>query len=216
HQRPLEHAPGLQPVIEMGARQYHPVLARFLEVDPIEGGVLNDYGYVVDPINQTDLSGEWVYDYDYILNIDPYNPGRIDRRFNNLGVAKRLISLIVAKPSNYFPFQISGRIRTGATVCTRPKTALGVGDSCSNVRVGFVGALSFDFVALPGHVQPAGSTIRFAIRPTSTGALVLNVKARGKGNAPKGNALIDKYFAPDMWGGMALALNGAMYGLRPK
>ncbi|MCO5317723.1 MAG: hypothetical protein M9942_04710, partial [Microthrixaceae bacterium] len=27
HQRPLEHATGLQPVIEMGARQYHPILA---------------------------------------------------------------------------------------------------------------------------------------------------------------------------------------------
>ena len=58
HQRPLEHATGLQPVIEMGARQYHPILARFLQVDPIEGGVLNDYGYVADPINQTDLTGE--------------------------------------------------------------------------------------------------------------------------------------------------------------
>ncbi len=57
HQRPLEHAPGLQPIIEMGARQYHPILARFLEVDPIEGGVNNDYGYVTDSINQRDVSG---------------------------------------------------------------------------------------------------------------------------------------------------------------
>ena len=58
HQRPLEHAPGLRPVIEMGARVYDPVLARFLQVDPIEGGTTtNDYGYVRDPINQTDLTG---------------------------------------------------------------------------------------------------------------------------------------------------------------
>jgi RHS repeat-associated protein len=63
HARPLEHAAGLQPVIEMGARQYHPVLARFLEVDPLEGGVLNDYGYVPDPTNDTDLSGHGKFSF---------------------------------------------------------------------------------------------------------------------------------------------------------
>jgi RHS repeat-associated protein len=59
-QRPLEHAGGLQPVIEMGARQYHPVLGRFLEIDPVEGGGANDYGYVTDQIGQQDLTGEYV------------------------------------------------------------------------------------------------------------------------------------------------------------
>jgi hypothetical protein len=42
----------------MGARQYHPILARFLEIDPIEGGTTNDYSYVTDPINGSDPSGE--------------------------------------------------------------------------------------------------------------------------------------------------------------
>jgi len=42
----------------MGARQYHPGIGRFVEVDPIEGGGANDYGYPTDPINQSDLSGE--------------------------------------------------------------------------------------------------------------------------------------------------------------
>ena len=58
HQRPLEHQATLLPVIEMGARQYSPLLGRFLEVDPIEGGLdTNDYAYVRDPVNRTDLDG---------------------------------------------------------------------------------------------------------------------------------------------------------------
>ena len=38
--RPVELLPGLQPVIEMGARQYSSVIGRFLETDPIEGGAV--------------------------------------------------------------------------------------------------------------------------------------------------------------------------------
>ena len=62
HQRPLEHEPGLHPIIEMGARQYSPLLGRFLEVDPVEGGSANDYDYTdADPVNQSDLTGECLF-----------------------------------------------------------------------------------------------------------------------------------------------------------
>lgn len=58
HQRPLEHQTGAIPIFEMGARRYDPTLGRFIEVDPIEGGLpTNDYAYVADPVNQKDLDG---------------------------------------------------------------------------------------------------------------------------------------------------------------
>jgi RHS repeat-associated protein len=57
-QRMTEHQPGVVPIVQMGARPYHPGLGRFLSVDPVRGGSANSYDYVdQDPVNAFDLDG---------------------------------------------------------------------------------------------------------------------------------------------------------------
>lgn len=57
----------------MGARLYVPALGRFLQVDPLEGGVDNDYVWPTDPVGKNDLTGRcvlmWCDGFDFASDI---------------------------------------------------------------------------------------------------------------------------------------------------
>ncbi len=72
-QRPTELPSGM---VNMGARAYIPEIGRFEQTDPIPGGSPNPYAYTNgDPVDETDLTGEYV-ENNYLAAVNGEENGR--------------------------------------------------------------------------------------------------------------------------------------------
>ncbi|MER5888295.1 RHS repeat-associated core domain-containing protein [Streptomyces sp. NPDC001941] len=142
----------------MGARLYNPSTGRFLSLDPVHGGNANAYEYChADPVNCTDLSGQYSYKWSFDLGFF----------FNS---AKSVFGWV---RTHFWVFPFSG---CGATLSKGERCNLAYG--LFPVRVTELSSTSWKFISLAGHIEGAGKWIKFSFSK-SWGRVKLTVQASG-------------------------------------
>lgn len=148
----------------MGSRLYNPQTGSFTSADQVAGGNATPYVYPEDPVNDSDISGNYGYKYYYPIYWAPWvSPKKL------FSAVAADIGWVFTFPNNCHP------LRRGKTC----KLFDGIGTA--PVKISWVSDHSFTFLSEQGHPEGPGKHIRFSIF-RKWGEVTLRVHAWGPDN----------------------------------
>ena len=172
-------------LILMGARPYDPALGRFLEVDPVDGGSLNNYDYAgQDPLNKFDLDGlmmQNVADGGCATSVCPISSQSSDGA--GLASPQEITNHLAGGKVNWHHVAkvVVGALKSyGVSCLVSGGIAAGVG-AAGGFVVGCAGAI-FQ-VAVDKHASPNKAAVVDVILSLETGKRVVVESRLGKGFA---------------------------------
>jgi RHS repeat-associated protein len=176
--------------IEMGARQYVPLLGRFLSVDPVAGGNSNDYNYPNDPVNDSDVGGdkskknntnvfdlffEWVTGkgprHQVFKASDPFTK-EFKTNSNVASAKKSMIARLSAGTSSGHDYPYSLGSWNGVGLYLDDYSSVYDFGATGNLAVTYIG--SYNMSVTPSNVTSDSATLNFHVTNTSDLASALH------------------------------------------